>query len=428
MKTNLYHNLRLGLFPVVLGLTSVFMGGIVNRVMIVELDIPTSLVGLFFSLPLFVSPIRIWLGYRSDAYPIFGLRREPFIILGDLAASLGTIAVTLLILRIEIQSPAWMLGASLAFIGYGIGRSLSSNTFEALQADKFDGEARPKAVAFLKVAMFIGIIGGSVVLGNIFLTFSFEKLLRVVVGVGIISTVVTVISIVFQEPRRPETAVESQQARQFTFWYTFNTFIWPDRQIRLFFFFVMLTVIGTLAQDVILEPYAAFVLDMNVGQTTRLTAIWGTGTLLAMLASGGWLINRFGYQPVLKAGLWLGVLVFIGLIFSGFIVSISLFWTLVFLLGISTGLSAAAMLTAVIEFTTPARAGLLMGVWGLAHNFGQALGSLLSGTLIDLVRVLQGNVLTAYGFVFAVEAGMLLIALGLFRRIKIQEARVLAET
>ena len=314
MKFAFFHNLRLGFFPVVLGLTSVLMGGIVNRVMIVELGMPTSLVGLFFSMPLFVSPLRVWLGYRSDAYPIFGLRREPFIILGDLVASLGTIAVTLLILRIEIQSPTWLLAASLAFIGYGIGRSLSSNTFEALQADKFDSDARPKAVAFLKVAMFVGIIGGSVVLGNIFSTFTFERLLRVVIGVGVISAVVTVLSIVFQEPRRPETVVESQQARQFTFWYTFKTYIWPDRQIRLFFFFVMLTVVGTLAQDVILEPYAALVLNMDVGQTTRLTAIWGTGTLLAMLASGGWLIKRVGYQPVLKIGLWLGVLVFIGLI------------------------------------------------------------------------------------------------------------------
>lgn len=427
MKSTFFHNLRLGLFPVVLGLTSVLMGGIVNRVMIVELGMPTSLVGLFFSLPLFVSPIRVWLGYRSDAYPIFGLRREPFIILGDLVASLGTIAVTLLILRVEIQNLAWLFSAGLVFIVYGIGRSLSSNTFEALQADKFDGDERPKAVAFLKVAMFVGIIGGSVVLGNIFTTFTYERLFRVVVGVGVISSVVTVLSVVQQEPRRPETAVESQQARQFTFWHTFKTLVWPDRQIRMFFFFVMLTVVGTLAQDVILEPYAALVLNMDIGQTTRLTAIWGSGTLVAMLASGGWLIKRFGYQPVLKIGLWLGVLVFIGLIFSGLVVSIPLFWALVFLLGISTGLSAAAMLTAVIEFTTPARAGLLMGVWGLAHNFGQALGSLLSGMLIDLARVLQGNVLTAYGFVFAVEAGLLLIALVLFRRIKIQEARVLAE-
>ena len=36
----------------------------------------------------------------------------------------------------------------------------------------------------------------------------------------------------------------------------------------------------------LLEPYGALVLDMGVAQTTRLTAMWGAGTIIAMLASG----------------------------------------------------------------------------------------------------------------------------------------------
>jgi len=46
------------------------VGGTLNRVMIVELGIPASLEGLFFGLPLIISPLRVWLGYRSDAYPL----------------------------------------------------------------------------------------------------------------------------------------------------------------------------------------------------------------------------------------------------------------------------------------------------------------------------------------------------------------------
>jgi MFS transporter, BCD family, chlorophyll transporter len=77
MKSSFFEQLRLAGFPLGLGLVSVLVSGTLNRVMIVEMNIPASLVGLFFALPLLISPLRIWLGYRSDAYPIWGLRREP---------------------------------------------------------------------------------------------------------------------------------------------------------------------------------------------------------------------------------------------------------------------------------------------------------------------------------------------------------------
>jgi MFS transporter, BCD family, chlorophyll transporter len=94
--------------------------------------------------------------------------------------------------------------------------------------------------------------------------------------------------------------------------------VWADPHIRRFFIFVMLTVIGTLAQDVLLEPYAALVLNMSVGQTTRLTAIWGAGTLLSMGAAGAWLINRLRiYTRGKRVGLLLGMIIFLGLILAG---------------------------------------------------------------------------------------------------------------
>jgi len=59
-----FHCVRLAGFPIGLGLVSVLVGGTLNRVMIAELGLPASLVGLFFAAPLLVSPARAWLGYR----------------------------------------------------------------------------------------------------------------------------------------------------------------------------------------------------------------------------------------------------------------------------------------------------------------------------------------------------------------------------
>ena len=427
MKRNFLENLRLAGFPLGLGLTSVLVGGTLNRVMIVELGIPAGLVGLFFALPLIISPLRVWLGYRSDAYPMFGLRREPFIILGSLAAGFGVLGATVLVLN---RSPLGILAGLVvtgAFLAYGFGKSLSSNTFEALLADKFHGDARPQAVTFYKVAMFLGIMIGAVLLGRLLDPFSASRLIIVVKGVVLSASILTILGVSLQEPRKAGVDAEIETAKKISFMETFRTMVLADPQIRRFFIFVMLTVVGTLGQDVLLEPYAALVLGMSVGETTSLTAIWGAGTLLSMAAAGGWLIKKFEYEWVVRIGLVLGIIIFTGLILTGYFGLSTQFLVLVFFLGMSTGLSASGMLSAVIKFTTSARAGLLMGVWGVAHNLGQALGSLLSGALVDLVRAFNGNAMTAYGIVFALEGFLLLLAMGVLSRVKMQESRLLAE-
>ncbi|NCC31445.1 MAG: hypothetical protein EOM24_05380, partial [Chloroflexia bacterium] len=157
--------IRLAGFPIGLGLTSALVGGTLNRVMIVELNLPASLIGLLFSLPLLISPMRVWLGYHSDAHPIWGLRREPYIIFGMALAVLAVIAITLAVFNLQLLSFWMIVAVALGFLVYGMGKNLASNTFEALLADKFEGDQRPRAVTLYKVAMFVGIIGGAIVLG-----------------------------------------------------------------------------------------------------------------------------------------------------------------------------------------------------------------------------------------------------------------------
>ena len=108
--------------------------------------------------------------------------------------------------------------------------------------------------------------------------------------------------------------------------------------------------------------------------------------------------------------------------------SLILFKVMVFVLGLGTGLASAGMLSAIVHFATPVRAGLLMSVWGLTHNLGQAIGSLLSGSIVDLLTKLSiGNALIAYGSVFTIESLLLLISLWLFGRIDVSESTAATE-
>jgi hypothetical protein len=73
-----FNLIRLAGLPLSITLITILAGSVINRVMVVELGLPVTLAGLFISIPLLVAPVRIWLGYISDAHPIMGLRREPY--------------------------------------------------------------------------------------------------------------------------------------------------------------------------------------------------------------------------------------------------------------------------------------------------------------------------------------------------------------
>ncbi|MEA1053933.1 PucC family protein, partial [Lamprobacter modestohalophilus] len=116
-------------------------------VMVVELGLPVILAGLFLAIPLLISPVRIWLGHLSDAYPLWGRRREPYLIVGALLAGIGVaLSVALVVHTPPLFSPASAL-ILLGLLLYGIGRNLTGNTFQALLTDRFAaGVARSRAV------------------------------------------------------------------------------------------------------------------------------------------------------------------------------------------------------------------------------------------------------------------------------------------
>lgn len=57
--------LRLSLFQVSVGMAIVLLNGTLNRVMVLELEVPAWLVSLMVSLPLLFAPLRALIGFRS---------------------------------------------------------------------------------------------------------------------------------------------------------------------------------------------------------------------------------------------------------------------------------------------------------------------------------------------------------------------------
>jgi BCD family chlorophyll transporter-like MFS transporter len=423
MKRN-FNLIRLAAIPLSLTLISILAGSVINRVMVVELGLPVTLAGLFLAVPLLVAPVRVWLGYRSDAYPIRGLRREPYIIIGAGLAGLGAAVSVALVLRTDALLSVGALAILLFLIVYGIGKNLTSNTFQALLADKFEaGAPRSRAATLYEVVNMIGLIAGAGLVGVTLQPYTPERLTVVVAVIGGMALLFALFAAPRQEPREVASR-GSQAARGQDFQTLVKSIVLGNPQVRRFFVVVMLTLLGTQIQDVLLEPYAAVRFGMTVGESSQLTAFWGLGTLIAMLASGLYLIKRFGYLRIYRIGLGVVAVMFLIIVAIGFTGNANLLRLAVVLLGLGTGLSAASLLVSMIEFTTEARAGLLIGVWGVAHQLGRAMASLLGGVIVDGVLSLSGgNVMLAYGTAFVMETALVIVAIGLIGKIDVAEAK-----
>ena len=419
---------RLGLFPLSYGIVGALMGSTLNRVMLADIGFRAVWVGFFFAAPDLVAPVRVWLGYRSDGFPIYGRRREPYIILGALVATVSIYLVTQLSISGEVSSPLLLLSIVLAFILYGLGRNLAHNSWQALLADKFLGNARPRAITIYEVVTVLGLIMGAGAIGSMLSAYDPARLLAVAIGIATVTFLLALVAAIIQEPLTTAAEAATEKAREMPFAQVFKEIVWADRQVRLFFVLIMFAFVGTLAQDVFLEPYGGLVLGMDVGQTAQLTVFWGLGLMAAMLLAGAVLINWLGFMQVLRIGLIVNILVFIGIILVGVVESVTLFRVLVLVMGAATGLAGAGMLTIIINFTSSLRAGMLLGVWGVANQVGRALGSLMGGSVVELMQTLTGgNNFVSYTAVFALEIVMLVAALGLSYRLDVTQSRAQEE-
>ena len=409
---------RMALFQFGFGLVSILVLGVLNRVMFAEIGLPATLIGFLLAIPSLMSPLRLWIGYRSDSHPILGHRRLPYILAGTVLAAIGVLGGTVGTLSIP-RAFAWgVLATVIAFCVYGMGKNAMATAFQALIADVFDEQQRPKATATLQASFIFGIVAGSVGLGELLDPYSPSRLVVIVLVVCLVAILLAILGCTRVEPTGEVVEAISQRVREVPFWPTLGR-TFQNRQVRLFFFFVGAVLLATLSQDIFLEPYGAVLFDMTVGETARLNIFWGSGTLASMMLAGLFMVNRFGRKRMAGIGLVIVALAFVGFIAAGAVAHQGLFIALVFLLGIGSGFSASGTLTLMVDFTTAESAGLLMGGWTIAHQLAEVAGNLLGGIMVDSVLLLTGSYLAAFGTVFGLEIVAAIVGLALLSRISI---------
>ena len=415
---SIFKNIRLGLLHVSVAITFVLINGVLNRVMIHDLNILASLVAVLVVLPYFLSPLQVWVGQHSDTHPIAGYRRTPYILLGLLLCIGGTMLTPRAAMLMPGNLPLGLLLGALAFGAWGVGYNLAVVSYLSLASDLSEEHQRSRTIAIMWFMMIVSIIITAIITGRALAQYDPAKLLRVFNIGGLVALGIAALGLVGLEPRGNLPASQSRASQRAAL-----RAVMDNAQARRFFVYLILLLAAILGQDILLEPFGAQAFGMSVAETTQLTATWGGATLIALLLQG-LLLSRWLSK---KAGALLGgLLATAGLLLiaaSGILQMQPLFVPGIFALGFGTGIATSTNLALMLDMTTPEQVGLFIGAWGLADALARGAGMLLGGVLRDLVTAATGNPSSGYITVFLLEAIMLAGSLLLLRQIDVRAFR-----
>lgn len=383
--------LRLSLIQFSVGISLTLLVGTLNRVMIVELQVPATIVGFMLALPLLFAPFRALIGFRSDTHQsALGWRRVPYIYRGTMLqfGGLAVMPFALLVLAKSLNSalaPDWVgqISAAIAILLVGAGVHVTQTVGLALATDLTREDQQANVVGLMYVSLLVGSITAALVFGAFLVNFTPGRLIQIIQGTAVVTVLLNVVATWKQEAMRPAGAAGAPQPQP-TFRESWDTFIVQHRAMRR----LLVTGLGTLAlsmSDIVLEPYGGQVLGLSVGATTKLTAVFAGGCLVGF-AFASQILSRGGDPFRMSAlGALLGLPAFAMVIAAAPTQSVPLFAIGVLLVGCGTGLFSHGTLTATMRFAPADQVGMALGAWGAVQATAAGFGAVIGGLLRDLV-------------------------------------------
>lgn len=410
----LLKRIQLGMIHTAVAMTLVPINSTLNRVMIKELAISATTVAVLASLPYLFSPIQVAIGTFSDRHPVGGYRRTPYIIIGLFLCVLGVVMAPK---AAYILPDNFWAGAALGLLifgAWGMGFNFASVSYLSLATEMSEKQDRSKTIATMWFMMISGIIITAVALSRFIDPYTPAALEGAFWKIGLLALALGLLGLIKLEKR----SFDQKTAFEGYSWMTILRSIFQNRQVSIFFLYLVILLSAILGQDILLEPYGGEAFALPVNQTTRITSIWGGCVLVALLLAGA-LERRVRRQLV---AVWGALAAFVGFFLigiSGLVSFLSIFYVGLIALGIGTGLSTVSNLSLMLDMTIKKNVGLFIGAWGMANALSRLIGTLLGGVVRDIVTQISQDAVIGYVVVFALEASMLLVSLFLLRLIDV---------
>jgi MFS transporter, BCD family, chlorophyll transporter len=445
-KVKLPTMIRLGLFQTGLGMMSVMVFGVLNRVLIKELGVPSTIATVILALTLFVAPARVIFGQLSDTKPLFGYYRTGYIWMGAAALTLNAWFAVQVMWQLgdSLQSVGWTMATygwasllGLIFALYGLSVSMCSTPFATLLVDITDEDDRSRLVAVDWSMLIGGTIAGAITIGILLKSLEanapidrvqaqIDRLFIIVPAIVCALTIVATVGVEKKYSRFSSRVGKQPNEANLSLGRALSI-LTASRQTQVFFTFLVVMTLGLFIQDPILETYGGEVFNLPVGKTATLNAFWGGGTLIGLSAAGFWFIPKLGKQKTARWGCMLVAASMLWVIASGFTGNPVFLQLALLLFGVCSGLVTTGAITLMLDLTVPETAGTFIGAWGLSQALAKGFATVFGGAALDLGKTVFVNTVLAYGFVFSLQALAMIIAVKLLDRVNVREFQTTAK-
>ena len=368
---SLFQLLRLSLFQISVGMATVMLAGTLNRVMIVELLVPASLVAIMIAIPVLIAPLRTFYGHKSDTYKSFiGWKRIPYMWFGSLFQFGGLAIMPFAIIILsgdQTVGPSWAgeVLVAIAFLFTGIGMHITQTVGLALAADRATKENRPRVVALLYFMFLFGMGISAVVIGILLADFSKLRLIQVVQGSAVLTLILNLVAVWRQEQIIINQQKNDKSEKFFLSWKKFIS----DRKTNSLIWVVFWGTLAFSMQDVLLEPYGGQILGLSVSETTNLTGVWALGALLGLALAANNSKKTGSSVSNAMTALLIGIVGFSAIIFSSPMQFPFLYFLGTLFIGFGTGLFSVSLLIIAMALSSKTNlgSGFILGSWGAAQ-------------------------------------------------------------
>lgn len=419
--------LRLCTFQIGSAMGDILVTAIWNRIMIVNFGFDARWVALLIALRYLLSPLSLYAGFRSDKSSFLGLHRTSYIWLGRglMVVSFPLLGLSVTLFDANTGNPMGWVLAFLSLFLYGTGTLLSGSPFLSLVRDVNPKARQGLALSVVETALIVSFPIAAISFSLFLKEYSLAGFWELIAATAVIGGFFWVFAIAGVEKRarlerEPEHAHDTTREQYQDFKQTLGK-IWQDPRARGFMLFLAVATFAAWAQEAILEPFGAEVLNATLEQTTRYSSYWqGMTALVLVIAAIVWRKRPPERQtPIAQVGLGImgvGMLLLALTALSGvrWIVNPAL---LVF--GLGFGLYTFSAFQLLVVMTSDLAAGAYLGLWTVTILLTRGMGIFAGGELHTRLIELTGSPALTYGIIFGMEAIGLLVSILLLARVNV---------
>lgn len=419
--------LRICTFQIGSAMGDILVTSIWNRIMIVNFGFPALPVGALIALRYLLSPLSMYAGFRSDTTPFMGMKRTSYIWLGRglMVASFPLLGLSVTLFEMNRNdSIAWVVALG-SFLLYGTGTLLSGSPFLALVRDAMPKARQGLALSIAETVLILCFPIAAIAFSLMLSTYTLAGFWELIVLTAAVGGFFWVFSIWGVEKRAviqkaSEHTQETTRA-QFKEFHAAMRKIWDDPRARAFMLFLGVATLSAWAQDAILEPFGAEVLQATMAQTTRYSSTWQGATALILIAAAIiWRKRPPEKQgPIAKIGL--GIMG-VGMLLLALTAFSEIRWIVnpaLLVFGIGFGFYTFAAFQLMVVMTLDKAAGAYLGLWTVTILLTRGVGIFAGGALRDALHALFQSYSLAYGVIFGLEGLGLLVSILLLTRVNI---------